>query len=100
MPYIGEGCGNLSGNLDMDQLRSSVLYKDEVLYVICVANYGNFPKGVPLMAIPQMVRKSGLPYPKPKWIACDYSVCDLDGDTYCVAQDRYGALKKGFVWVN
>lgn len=84
---------------EMDQLRSSILYEDEELYVICTANYGNFPKGVPLRATPGFTCKSGLPYPQPKYIGCDYYVVDTDGDRYQVARNRYGKLAKGFEWV-
>lgn len=84
---------------EQDQLRSSVLYRDEILKVICTANYGNFPKGVAIEARSRFARKSGLPYPEPKWIACDYYITDLDGDSYRVARERYGALEKGFEWV-
>lgn len=84
---------------EMDKLRSSTLYADEELYVICTANYGNFPKGVPIKATPRMSCKSGLPYPQPKREACDYYIYDTDGDLYRVARHRYGETAKGFEWV-
>lgn len=84
---------------EMDKLRSSTLYKDEELYVVCVADYGNFPKGIKIKATPRFKHKSGLPYPQPKWVVCDYYIYDLDGDSYRVAKERYGELEKGFEWV-
>lgn len=84
---------------EMDKLRSSTLYSDEILYVICTANYGNFPKSVPMVAKPRMKCKSGLPYPQPKWIACDYYIEDTDGDCYRVARQRFGEIDKGFKWM-
>lgn len=83
----------------MDKLRSSTLYTDEILYVVYTGNYGNFPKGEPIPAHSKFSRKSGLPYPYPKWVACDYYVYDTDGDLYQVAKERYGPLDKGFQWV-
>lgn len=82
-----------------DKLRSTVLYEDEVLYVICRANYGNFLKDVQIEAKPRFVCKSGLPYPQPKWMVCDYYITDNEGDSYKVAKERYGKLENGFEWV-
>lgn len=84
----------------MDQLRSSVLHKDEVLEVIYTGKAGNFPKNTPIPVHSRMACRSGLPYPEPKWVACDYYIIDTDGDRYQVARDRYGKLEKGFEWVN
>ena len=84
---------------EMDKLRSSVLYKDEILKVRYVGNkYWNF-KGKVFDAKPRHAKGSGLPYPQPKWIACDYRITDNDGDDFPVADDRYGELHKGFEWV-
>lgn len=83
----------------MNETRSKVLYKDEVLKVIYAGNLSNFPKNKILKAFPKGVTKSGLSYPNPKWIACDYCVKDLDGDDFTIARERYGELYKGFKWI-
>lgn len=85
---------------EMDKLRSSVLYKGEVLHVRYVGKkYSNFFNGAVIEARPRMCHKSRLPYPQPKWIACCYEITDSDGDTYPVAEERYGKLRPGFEWV-
>lgn len=83
----------------MDKLRSSVLYKGEVLKVRYLGKSCNFFNGAVIEARPRMCHKSGLPYPQPKWIACCYEIEDSDGDTYPVAEERYGDMKKGWEWV-
>lgn len=83
----------------MDKLRARVLYKDEVLKVRYIGTANNFSKGKILKASPRGITKSGLPYPQPKWIACDYAVEDLDGDYFTISKERYGKLYKGFEWV-
>lgn len=85
---------------EMDKLRGSTLYQEEELYVICTTDYGNFPKSIPLKAKPRMTCRSGLPYPRPKWIACDYYIYDTDGNAYRIARDRYGEIATGFEWVH
>lgn len=82
---------------ELDKKRSSTLYMNEILYVEYKGELG-FPKGV-LEVRPRFARHSGLPYPQPKWIACDYYIEDLDGDNFKIANDRYGELYKGFEWV-
>ena len=84
---------------ELDKLRSSCLYNDEVLRVIYTGKAINFPKNEIIYAKPKSARFSGLPYPQPKWIACEYYIEDLDGDYYKVAKDRYGDLEPGFEWV-
>ncbi len=81
------------------KLRSSCLYDTEVLYVIYTGNASNFPKNIPIKAIPRCEKQSGLPYPQPKWIACSYYITDLDGDRMEVARERFGELEKGFEWM-
>jgi hypothetical protein len=85
---------------EMDKLRSSILHKGEVLKVRYTGNACNFFKGQVIEAIPRYAKKSGLPYPQPKWTACCYRITDSDGDYFEVAKDRYGELYKGFEWVN
>lgn len=82
-----------------DKLRSSCLYDTEVLYVIYTGSASNFPKDTPIEARPRCQRNSLLPYPQPKWIACSYYVTDLDGDSACIARERFGKLEKGFEWM-
>jgi len=82
-----------------DKLRSSCLYDTEVLYVIYTGKASNFPKDIPIKAIPRCEKQSGLPYPQPKWIACSYYITDLDGDRMEVARERFGELEKGFEWI-
>lgn len=84
---------------DMDRQRGSVLYQDEVLKVIYTGDACNFPKNTVIEARPKLARRSGLPYPEPKWIACDYWIYDLDGDPFNIAKDRYGKLHTGFEWI-
>jgi hypothetical protein len=84
---------------EMDKLRSSVLYKGEILKVRYIGNASNFPKNQEIDAVPRFAMKNGFPYPQPKWIACDYYVRDLDGDYFEVATERYGKLHKDFEWV-
>lgn len=84
---------------EMAKLRSSVLHKDEILYVTYSGPYGNFPKGVKIEAKGRMATRSGLPYPQPKWEACDYYIRDTDGDSYPIARERFGKLEPGFEWV-
>lgn len=85
--------------VEMDKLRSSTLYSGEVLKVRYTDKVGNFFRGQVIDAIPHMKKKSGLPYPQPKWIVCCYRITDSDGDYFPVAEDRYGELYKGFEWV-
>lgn len=84
---------------EMDKLRSSVLYKGEILKVRYIGNAINFPKNTILEAKPRYAKKSGLPYPQPKWISICYRITDLDGDYFTIAEERYGELYKGFEWV-
>lgn len=84
---------------EMDKLRSSILHNGEALYVIYSGKAGNFPKGVPIPVRGGSTCRSGFPYPQPKYEECDYYVVDTDGDRYCVARHRYGALEEGFSWV-
>lgn len=83
---------------ELDKLRGSTLYKDETLYVIHDGRYGNFPANTPIPAKPRMACKSNLPYPQPKWIACDYYIKDTGGNSYKISTERYGKLIKGFKW--
>lgn len=85
--------------VEKDKLRSSVLYKNETLKVRYVGEACNFSKGKIIDAIPRFVTKSGLPYPKPKWVPSCYFVTDLDGELFEVAQERYGKIYEGFEWV-
>lgn len=84
---------------ELDRMRSQTLYGDEVLKVRYNGRAGNFPKGIDIEAHPKMKKYSHLPYPEPKWIACEYYITDTDGDKYRVARERYGELAKGFSWV-
>jgi hypothetical protein len=84
---------------EMDKLRSSTLYNGEVLKVRYTGKAGNFFKGQIIDAVPRMKHRTGLPYPWPKWIVCDYYITDSDGDAFPVARERYGELYKGFEWV-
>lgn len=84
---------------EASQLRSSVLYKDEILYVTYEGKASNFPKNTAIPAKPRMAMRTGFLYPLPKYMACDYYVIDKDGDAYRVAIERYGKLEKGFKWV-
>jgi hypothetical protein len=84
---------------EMDKLRSSTLYSGEVLKVKYTGKYNNFFKGQVIDAVPRMKKRSGLPYPEPKWIVCEYYITDEDGDYFPIAEDRYGELYKGFEWV-
>ncbi|MBV4450692.1 hypothetical protein KM792_13665 [Clostridium tyrobutyricum] len=85
--------------VEMDKLRSSVLYENEVLKVRYLGKMSNFPKGQVIEAVPKFATKSNLPYPQPKWMACCYTITDLDGDSFEIAEKRYGKLYKGFEWV-
>lgn len=84
---------------EMDKLRSMTLHQGETLYVRYTGESCNFFKGDFIEAKPRMVKNSGLKYPQPKWIACDYYIEDSDGDSFKVATDRYGELYEGFEWV-
>lgn len=85
---------------ELDKLRSSVLYGDEILKVIYNGKYNNFPRGVGIEVYSRSAKHSGLEYPQPKWIATDYYIKDSDGDRYLIASERYGKLPTGFEWVN
>ena len=82
-----------------DKLRSSVLHENEILHVRYTGDAVNFPKDTVIDAIPKFIKKSGLPYPSPKYVACCYAVVDLDGEYFEVAKERYGKLHEGFVWI-
>lgn len=84
---------------EMDKLRSSILYDGELLDVVCIKDYGNFKKGVIIKAFSRFVCKSGLPYPYPKWEACDWYVRDLDGELFKVADFKHKDIVRGFKWV-
>ena len=84
---------------ETDLVRSSTLYANETLKVIYTGSAGNFPKGIEIEAKPRMVKHSNLPYPLPKWMPCNYYITDLDGDSFKVADERYGELHIGFEWV-
>lgn len=84
---------------EMDKLRSSVLYKNEVLYVRYTGGGDIYFSGKIIEAKPKFAKHSGLPYPQPKWIACDYEIEDEHGQMLLVARDRYGRLHCGFEWV-
>ena len=83
---------------EFEELRSLCLYDDEVLTVRYTGKATNFPKDRLIKARPRFSKKSDLPYPQPKWTACDYYIEDLDGHTFCVAKDRFGKLSTGFEW--
>jgi hypothetical protein len=85
---------------NLNKLRSSVLYKDEVLHVKYTGKCGNFFRGKVIEARPRYARHSMLPYPQPKWIACCYRVTCEDGEDFEVAEDRYGKLYPGFEWID
>lgn len=84
---------------ELDKQRSSVLYQGEVLKVKYTGNCGGFFRGEVIEAKPRHARISGLPYPQPKWAPCHYEITDEDGDSFTVAEDRYGRLYRGFEWV-
>lgn len=84
---------------EMNKLRSSVLYSDEILYVRNVMGLGGFPEGVDIPCKPRFARRTNFSYPDPKWIACEYRIEDNDGDTITIARDRYGKIHLGFEWV-
>ena len=84
---------------EMDKMRSSTLYDKEILKVRYTGKAINFPKNELIDCIPYFKCKSGLPYPQPKWIACDYRITDNDGDDFPIAHDRYGKIYPGFEWV-
>lgn len=84
---------------EMDKLRSSILYADEVLEVKYTGKLSGFFNGKSIEARPRYSMKSNLPYPQPKLIACSYIILDEDGDYFEVANERYGKLYKGFEWV-
>lgn len=84
---------------ELDKQRSGTLYKGEVLRVRYVGKSCGFHNGKVINAVPRYVHKSGLPYPQPKWIPCEYVIEDEDGDKFIVAKERYGELYKGFEWV-
>ena len=86
-------------HISLNKLRSTVLHKGETLYVIYTGKLGNFAKNTPIPCKPRFAHKSGLPYPEPKWIASYYQIDDLDGDSFMVANERYGKLYKDFEWV-
>lgn len=84
---------------EKEKLRASTLYEGEILKVRYKGKAANFPKNVDIEVYSCAAKKSGLPFPQPKWISCDYYIKDLDGDRYEIAEKRYGKLKKGFEWV-
>ncbi len=84
---------------EMDKQRASTLYAGEVLKVKYTGDAVNFHKGKVIDAVPRYAKKSGLPYPQPKWIVCEYYITDSEGDSFLVATDRYGELYPGFEWV-
>jgi hypothetical protein len=96
---IARDCEGQEIKVEMDKLRSSVLYKNEVLKVRYNGKSSNFFKGEVIEANPRFAKHSNLPYPQPKWIACHYEITDEDGDKFKVSDDRYGELYKGFEWV-
>lgn len=79
---------------EQDKLRSSVLYDNEPVEVMYNGRAANFPKGVALKAYPKMAKHSGLLYPQPKWIACDYYIVDTDGDKFKVDKHRGGCHER------
>lgn len=83
---------------EKDLLRSSVLLDNIKLYVRYNGKCCNFPKGVDIPVYSRSARKTGLKYPYPKWIACDFYIHDNDGDIYPIAK-IYEKLNPGFTWV-
>lgn len=83
---------------EKDLLRSSVLLDNIKLYVRYNGKYCNFPKGVDIPVYSRVARKTGLKYPYPKWIACDFYIHDNDGDIYPIAK-IYEKLNPGFSWI-
>ena len=84
---------------EKDLLRSSVLLDNIKLYVRYNGKCCNFPKGVDIPVYSRTAKKTGLKYPYPKWIACDFYIHDNDGDIYPIAKERYEKLSSGFTWV-
>lgn len=83
---------------EKDLLRSSVLLDNIKLYVRYNGKCCNFSKGVDIPVYSRSARKTGLKYPYPKWIACDFYIHDNDGDIYPIAK-IYEKLNPGFSWV-
>ena len=84
---------------EKDLLRSSVLLDNIKLYVRYNGKCCNFPKGVDIPVYSRTAKKTGLKYPYPKWIACNFYIYDNDGDIYPIAKERYEKLSSGFTWV-
>ena len=83
---------------EKDLLRSSVLLDNIKLYVRYNGKCCTFPKGVDIPVYSRAAKETGLKYPYPKWIACDFYIHDNDGDIYPIAK-IYEKLNPGFSWV-
>lgn len=83
---------------EKDLLRNSVLLDNIKLYVRYNGKCCNFPKGIDIPVYSRSAKKTGLKYPYPKWIACDFYIHDNDGDIYPIAK-IYEKLNPGFSWV-
>lgn len=84
---------------EKDLLRSSVLLDNIKLYIRYNGKCCNFPKGVDIPVYSRAAKKTGLKYPYPKWVACDFYIHDEDGDIYPIANKIHGKLSSGFTWV-
>lgn len=83
-----------------DKLRSSILYKDEPIYVRYIGKRAGFTNGEIMPAYPSSCHRSDLPYPYPKWIACRYRVQDADGDWITVLRYEDEKIHKNFELVS